>query len=128
MTYRQALQSFFESFGINVYPEDNADDIGKDTEDVKVFPWITYPQERGGFDEVTEIVAHLHYYTESSAKPNAKADEICDAIGNGLRLICDEGAIVLTTNSPKWQATPDETDRLHKHRLINISTHWFLTK
>lgn len=118
--YRQALQTFYESFGVNAYPEDNVPDEA-------IFPWITYTQERADFGETTETVSHLHYYTDSSALPNAKAEEICKSLRNGVVISCDEGRLVLTTSLPEWQATPDETDRLHKHRIINVSTLWLLT-
>lgn len=118
MNWRVALIDCFESYGLAAYPENNVPD------DVRL-PYLTYNFSRGDFGENTNTILHLHYYSESESEINAKAEEICADIRLGRCVSSDDGKIVLTTGSPEWYPVSDE-DRLHKHRIINVTTIWIL--
>lgn len=117
MNWRQALLNFYGSFGLSVYPEESV------LKDVK-FPWLTYSMNKGDFDTKTSVVLHLHFYTESEKIPNEKADEICNAIRTSSPIISNDGVLVLETGSPEWYSVPDQSDMMHKHRIINIDIQW----
>lgn len=118
--WRVALNELFNSYGLAAFPSGN---VPEDT----AFPYMTYEVSRADFGEETNTVVHLHYYSESEAKINSKADEICAGIRRNESVECAEGLIVLTTGSPEWYPVNDE-DRLHKHRIINITTTWLLKR
>ena len=119
MTKDKALQAFFESFGLSAY---TASGVPRDTE----FPWLTYEYSTSAFDEgETSITVNLWYHTESEAVPNAKAQEISNAIGQGGRTIrCDGGFIWLKRGSPFCQSLADEADRNIKRRYISITAEY----
>lgn len=116
MTKTAALQAFFEGFGITAYPSNTVPDE-------TVFPWLTYEVVTGDFgDGELPISVHLYYHTTSEAVPNAKVEEIAEAIGRGGRVIsCDDGAIWIKRGSP-WCTAQTEPNRPEiKHRLLNIT-------
>lgn len=121
MNWREKFVETIESIsGLTAYPSHGV------PEDV-TFPWITYELSRGDFAEETSIVLHTHHYTESENVPNMCADMIVRSMHEGgLNLLSDDGRMILHTGSPEWFATADETDRMHKHRIINLNILWLL--
>lgn len=119
MTKDVALQSFMEGFGLSAYPSSS---VPEDT----VFPWLTYTPIFGAWEDgETNIEVNLWYRTESERIPNAKAQEISQAIGmGGVKLKCDEGIIWLKRGLPFVQSLSDETDDMIKRRYINISAEY----
>ena len=122
MTKGEALQQFFSSFGLTTYA---ATSVPSDT----VFPYLTYDLVTGNWgDTEVGITVNLWYHTDSEAIPNAKADEIADAIGIGGKvLLCDGGGIWIKRGSPWCQSLADETDKSIKRRYINISAEFLTT-
>lgn len=119
MTKGAALYQFFSGFGMEAYPTANV------PEDA-VFPWLTYDlvidSWTGG--EVS-ISTNLWFYTESESVPNAKAQEIADAIGSSGKLLpCDGGYIWLKRGSPWCQSLKDETNATIKRRSLNITAEY----
>lgn len=119
MTKEQALYQFFNSFDIVGYRTTSVPD------DV-IFPYLTYDAPISSFEEdPVSITLNLYYYTDSEATPDAKAEEIRNAIGmGGKMLICDGGAIWLKWGSPWCQSLVDETNRNIKRRYINITAEY----
>lgn len=96
----QALQSFWESFGIpavdeqSAYDEDTLEQLGIS------FPYITYEAAISSFDEPVSLGADLWYNTTSWKEITKKAKMISDAIGLGGKLIpYRDGAIWITRGS-----------------------------
>lgn len=116
MTKSQALFEFFNSFGLKAYPTTAVPDDA-------VFPWITYENNIGNAgDAQISCAVNLYYYTDSEADPNAKAEEIAQAIGRGGKLIrYDDGSIWIKRGSPWCLALPDQNDSTIKRRSINIT-------
>lgn len=121
MTKEQALHDFFNSFDIVGYRTTSVPDG-------VIFPYLTYDAPISSFEEdTTSITANLYYYTESEAEPDAKAEEIRNAIGMGGKIIpCDGGCIWLKWGSPWCQSLVDDTDKTIKRRYMNITAE-FLT-
>ncbi len=115
MTKDKALHAWFGQF-LPAYP---ASSVPGDA----VFPWLTYDLILGAWDSgEASITVNLWYYTESEATPNAKAQEIADAIGmGGVFVSCDEGAIWLKRGTPWCQAIKDDTEPNIKRRYLNIT-------
>ena len=121
MNWRQALTEYYSSFGMAAYPQES---VEEDAE----FPWITYNMNRGDFGEETALTLHTHHYTSSEAIPNAKADEIVKSMRGGKMIHCDEGMMMIFPALPEWLSAPDQNDKNHKHRIINATIHWLLTR
>lgn len=121
MTKDKALQAWFEQF-LAAYPASNVPD------DV-TFPYMTYELITGAFDSgEIGLTVNLWYYTESEAVPNAKAQEMAEAIGMGGTVIpCDGGYIWLKRGSPWCQTIAEEQEPNIKRRYINITVE-YLTK
>jgi hypothetical protein len=120
MTKEQALHQFFNSFDIIGHKNTHVPD------DV-IFPYLTYDTPISSWDEdPVSITVHLHDYTESEAKLDAKAEEIRQRIGmGGVLLNCDGGAIWLKWGAPWCQSLVDDTNRSIKRRYINITAEYF---
>lgn len=97
------------------------------------FPYGTYDyisdawtgDDAGG---VASISVSLWYRTESEAEPDAKAQEISEAIGIGGKLLaCDEGFIWVQRGSPFVQSMAYTEDPAIKRRYINLNV-IYLTK
>lgn len=119
MTKAAAIYEFFSSFGLTAYaftsvPED------------AVFPYLTYELVIDAWDggEVN-IPVNLWFYTESEAIPNAKAQQISEAIGNGGKVLpCDGGYVWLKRGSPWCQSLRDDTAANIKRRYVNVSAEY----
>ena len=115
MTKGATLQQFFSQF-LTAYA---ATSVPKDV----IFPYLTYDavfDAWGG--EPVSLTVNLWFYTESEAVPNAKADEISNALEGGAVLDMGNGEyIVLHRGSPWCQALRDETNNNVKRRYLNVT-------
>ena len=119
MTKEQALHKFFNSFGITGYRNTSVPD------DV-IFNYLTYDVPISSFEEEpASITLNLYFYTDSEALPDAKAEEIRQAIGMGGKILnCDGGGIWLKWGSPWCQSLVDDTNPNIKRRYINITAEY----
>ena len=118
MTKNKALYAWFNNF--MTFYRDTAVPINAE------FPYGTYSYIDSAFDGEdggqAALTVNLWYRTESEATPDAKAQEIAEAIGYGGTVIsCDEGYIWLKRGSPWCQSLTDDTDHAIKRRYINIT-------
>lgn len=118
MTKDKALHAWFSLF-LPAYP---ASSVPQDA----TFPWLTYELSMGAFDSgEIGLTVNLWYYTEGEAAPNAKAQEMSDAIGpGGVVLPCDGGYIWIKRGSPWCQSIVDESDGNIKRRYINVTVEY----
>ena len=119
MTKGAALHQFFSGFGMDAYA---ASSVPEDA----VFPYLTYELITDNFDggEVG-LTVNLWFYTESEAIPNAKAQEVADALGIGGHLIqCDGGFVWLKRGTPFAQSLKDDTAPKIKRRYLNITAEY----
>lgn len=84
----EALQRFFGGFGLPAYPEGCAPQRAKP-------PYITYQVLLPDWRETAPFHARVWYRSASYAGVNAKCDEIGAAIGEGLSLPTDSGALYI---------------------------------
>ena len=121
MTKEQALHQFFNRFGITGYRSTSVPDGA-------VLPYLTYTVSLSSFEDgPVSLTVHTYHYTDSEAVPDAKAEEIRQAIGmGGVLLPCDGGYIWLKWGSPWCQSLVDDTNKNIKRRYINITAE-FLT-
>lgn len=119
MTKEQALHTFFNQFGIIGYRNTSVPDDA-------IFPFLTYDVPISSFEEETvSITLNLYFYTDSEAVPDAKAEEIRQAIGmGGVLLNCDSGKIWLKWGAPWCQSLVDDTNHNIKRRYINITAEY----
>ena len=118
MTKGAALQAFFSQFMDAYAASAVPDDV--------TFPYRTYELITSAWDggEVG-LTVNLWFYTTSEAVPNAKAQELSDAIGyGGVTLPCDGGFIWLKRGSPWCQNLQDDTDPNIKRRYINVTAEY----
>lgn len=118
MTKDKALHAWFSLF-LPAYP---ASSVPQDA----TFPWLTYELSMGAFDSgEIGLTVNLWYYTEGEAAPNAKAQEMSDAIGpGGVVLPCDGGYIWVKRGTPWCQSIVDESDSNIKRRYINVTVEY----
>ena len=108
MTKDKALHAWFSQF-LPAFPTSNV------PEDA-TFPWLTYELITGSW-ESGEIALN--------SIPNAKAQEISDAIGMGGAFVpYDGGAMWIKRGSPWCQNIVDESDKNIKRRYLNITVEY----
>ena len=118
MTKGAALQAFFSQF-MDAY-------AAPAVPEAVTFPYLPYELITSAWDggEVG-LTVNLWFYTTSEAAPNAKAQELSDAIGyGGVTLPCDGGFIWLKRGSPWCQNLQDDTDKNIKRRYINVTAEY----
>lgn len=97
----KALYGFYSGFGLPAYTTMNVPDEAE-------LPYITY-----SLPETEPLRSSTHYCqvwgrTREHSALLAKADEILQAIGEGVRLECGGGYVVIRPNSPRAQVLRDE--------------------
>ena len=116
----QALQSFWESFGIPAYDE-NTVPTG---DDAPAFPYITYDAVVSNLGTPVAMSASIWYYGTSWAQITAKMAEIQSAIGRGGKMLrIDDGAIWIVQGAPFAQRMADSNDMVRRI-FINITAEY----
>ena len=120
MTKDKVIHRFLNQF-LPFYPQTSV------TEDV-VFPYGTYELPMGALDSgEVAMTVNLWFYTDSEAIPNAKAQELSDAIGYGGKILpCDGGYIWIKRGIPFSLSLSDADNDNVKLRSINVTVE-FLT-
>ena len=118
MTKDMALHEWLTKF-LPAYPASNVPDDA-------AYPWLTYELNTGAWDSgELALTVDLWYYTEGEAAPNAKVQEIADAIGmGGVFVPYDGGAMWIKRGSPWCQNIAYEQDKNIKRRYLNISVEY----
>ena len=115
LTKGKALNGFLSSI-MTAYAES---EVPKDAS----LPYLTYEFASGAWgDGEIPITVNMYFYTDSEAVPNAKAQELSEAIGlGGVILPYEGGALWLKRGSPFCQSMYDDTEHQIKRRYINLS-------
>lgn len=115
----QALQQFWESFGLPVYDENTVPDEAE-------MPYITYEASTANFDRPLFLSAQIFYYSPSWKEICNKADEIAKYIGFGYKILkIDGGYLYIQQGSPFSQKMPDQSNDMIRRMIINISCEFF---
>lgn len=125
MTKDAALHKFFSGFCIDAYPSTSV--VNENGEPDVILPYLTYtPVFDAWGGEPVSLTVNLWYRTESEAIPNAKANELSEAIGRGgVNVPCDGGYIKIMRGHPWCQSLSDDTDPAIKRRYINITARYY---
>lgn len=116
----QALQTFWESFGIPAYDE-NTLPTG---DDAPAFPYITYDAVVSNLGYPVAMSASIWDYSTSWSRVTTKMTEIQSAIGRGGKILpIDDGAIWITAGTPFAQRMSDSNDMIRRI-FINISAEY----
>lgn len=100
----KALYEFFAGFGIPAY---QAQLVPKEA----VLPYLTYSLSEPEWSRQSTFYVNVYYRNEkSNFDALQKADEIAAAIGEGIRLRCDGGLIVIWPGTPLIQPLPSDGD------------------
>lgn len=114
MDKAQAIQKFWEGFGLPAYDENT---VPADAET----PYITYGVQTAGLDETVYPSASLWYKSKRWDKISQKAEEIYTAIKRMPTMKIDGGRMYITTGTPFAQRMSDENDNIRRILLqINI--------
>lgn len=114
----QAIQQFWESFGLNAYDENSV------PEDAQM-PYITYRAVAGSFEQAISMSASVWYRSTAWAGVSQKSDEISRAIGEEpVRAFGDHEYMHVARGVPFAQRMPD-TDDTVKRIYINVMAEFF---
>lgn len=109
----KALYSFFSGFGLPAYVEYSPPDDA-------VLPYITYQLVEPGWNNPGSMYARVWYRSTSYVDVSAKVDEIAAAIGEGVSLPTESGAVYLGKGTPFAQYMPMEGDDTLKVMYLNL--------
>ena len=113
----QALDKFWNSFGLTAYDE-NSVPTGKTGIPL---PYITYQANTDTFDNSVALSASLWYRSLSWEQISQKSDEISKKIGiGGTNVPYDGGVIWVKRANPFSQRMSDPTDDTIRRIFINI--------
>ena len=115
----KALYDFFSGFGIAAYA---ADTVPDDAE----LPYLTYPQQEPEWSKKATFYVSVYYRSKTSnLSALTKADEIAQAIGNGVKIHCDGGYVFIWPENPLIQTIPQNGDV--RGAYINLSINAYHT-
>lgn len=107
----QALQSFWESFGLPAYDE-NTVPTG---DSAPTLPYITYDAVTSNFGSTVALSGSLWYYGTSWSQITTKMLEIQSEIGRGGKMIqMDDGALWIRQGNPFAQRMADSNDMIRR--------------
>lgn len=112
----KGLYEFWSSFGIPAYPEyavpDNAE-----------LPYITYEMAQPNWRDSSPYFARVWYRDTSYVDITTKVDEISNRIGEGVRIVLDNGYMFLFKDSAFIQFQPVEDEENLKVAYLQMICH-----
>ena len=119
MDKSQAIDSFWNSFGLPAYDENTVPDDA-------AIPRITYTVETDSLDNVISLNASIWYRSKSWADISKKAEEIGEYIAKMIppSIPIDNGRLYITKGSPFAQRMTDPDDSIRRIYL-NIEAEFF---
>lgn len=122
MTKGQAIQKFWESFGLTAYDETSVPDDAP-------FPYITYQVHTSSLDGLCITNASIWYRSYSWKEISEKTEQISKAIAqmNPPSVKIDGGRLFITKGVPFAQRMRDENDDAIRRMLLNVN-YEFLTE
>lgn len=119
MDKSQAINAFWESFGLPVYDENSVPSGAP-------FPYLTYDLVLDDFGTEVAMSASLWYRSTSWKDITEKLNEIEKYIGRGGRTLAfDDGVIWIKKASPFAQRMGDTSDDKVKRMFLNVSAEYF---
>lgn len=118
----EALGSFFGGFGLPVYPEDSVPEVDAAGNKVNP-PYITVQIVEPYWGDSAPFYARVWYRSENTRAIAAKVDEIRDAIGEGVSVETNGGAIWIFQGSTFAQFQPLAGDATLKCAYLSMVLH-----
>lgn len=113
----QGLYEFWSSFDIPAYPEYAVPDTAQ-------LPYITYELTQPNWRDSSPYYARVWYKDTSYTNITEKIDEISNAIGEGIRIVTDDGYIFLFKDAMFIQFQPmDAVDEFMKVAYLQMICH-----
>ena len=113
----KGLYQFWTGFGIPAYPENAVPDDA-------ALPYITYELIEPNWRDSSPYYARIWYRDPSYVGITTKCDEVADAIGEGKRLVIEDGYVYLFKDQTFIQFQPVEaTDELVKVAYLQMICH-----
>lgn len=110
----QALQTFWESFGLTAYDSYTVPDGA-------VYPYITYEAKTAQIGEKQPSTASLWYRSNSWGAISEKAEEMSEAIGGGMGVQYTGGRLWVTKEAPFAQRMADESDDKVRRIILQVA-------
>lgn len=108
-----ALKTFFSSFGLRAFVENNVPDNA-------ATPYITYELREPEAGERSSLAARVWYIDTDFEAITEKVDEIKSALGCGVSIHTDTGAIWLWPDNPFCQFQPPDEPKIKIAYLLLI--------
>ena len=112
-----ALDTFWNSFGIPAYDENTVPDSA-------VMPYITYESGIGSLGDKLNLNASIWYYSSSWAGASQKANEIENFIGGGSGVMYDGGRMWVTKGFTFAQRMNEPGSDLTRRILLQIEVEY----
>jgi hypothetical protein len=120
MNKEQALDNFWNSFGIPAYDESSVQQNAE-------MPYITYSVATGSLNDIIGLTASIWYRSSSWKEITEKKNQIAEAIGVGGKVIkLDKGYLYLTRGSTFSQRITNSDDMV-RHYYLQLNAE-FLTE
>lgn len=118
MNKAQALNNFWNSFGLKAYDENTLPSTAS-------FPYITYNTVTDSLDNVVNLYSSLWYRDTSWKAISDKTEEIAQALGSGGKVIkLDSGYLWLCKGTPFAQRMSDPNDDMIRRMYINVQAEY----
>ena len=116
MEMATAMKSFFGGFDLPAYEKDSIPD--------EVYlPYITYPLYEPSWDSQGNSYCQVNYPKEMLTELTAKADQIVNAIGLGLKINMPGGYLVIQLADQKIQIESDDASQYAYISLVINAYH-----
>jgi len=123
MDKAQAIQAFWEGFGLTAYDEATV----PTAENAPPFPYITYSVVTDSIGNTVNLSGDIWYRSYSWQEVTKKANEIAEYIGYGHRVMkIDGGYVWIVKGTPFAQRMGDDSDDQIRRIHINLQAE-FLT-
>lgn len=115
MDKSQAINAFWNSFGLPAYDEQTVPDEA-------TLPYITFNVVTDALDNKIPLNGSLWYFGTSWAEVAAKAEQIARYVGEHGHVVIkfDDGYMYVTQGSPFYQRVADASNELVRRIYINI--------
>lgn len=122
----KCLQAFYSRFGWRAFPEESVPEKEDDGSELMP-PYITYTVVQPRWDEYAVHQARIWTRSTSFVEAAYKAEEIIEAIGEGITLPVEGGYVTLDPGTPLVQMQPID-DPLYKVAYINMQLGAFIAQ
>jgi hypothetical protein len=119
MDKAQALQTFWESFGIPAYEQTTVPETAK-------MPYITYSVSTDSLDNVVNMTASVWYHSTSWKDISEKTEQIARYIVgmNPPSIKFDGGRLYIAKGNPFAQRMADPNDDMIRRMYLNIQAEY----